>query len=1495
MNSPVSSTLPLRSCLFPLLLCVTSMSLQHVKAQFTFATDNASDGAYSGGLANGNNGGSGFNAWNITYGNSTGTFVGNPSNDGMGTTGIGTTSWGAYASGSSSGWVNATRSLSTAMQVGDSFSFYWAMNWDSGGSGGSKGFDLKNSSGINIFTLVNTSTQTISYQNAGTGTVSGNYGTTPMLVTVNRTSSSEYDLTITRRDTSEGTFSLTISSALDLDRVNFFEGKQSLSNGNQNTYFNNLVNQNSGNYNSGGSRTESRALTGSGDLEVSNSTTLTLTNSGNTFTGSTTITSGTLNLGGGGANGFIGSTSGITNNGALVYDLTSTGTLGMSISGTGSLTKQASGALILSGSNSYTGATTINAGTLEVQNANALGTTAAGTTVSSGAVLKVYNASGISVTGESLSINGTGVGGVGGALLSTGGTNTWTGGITLAGNSRINTDTSGGAGSLTLSGTVGGGANVLFVGPNGAAITISGAISGSGASQDETITSLFKDESGALTLSGANTYTGDTRISAGNLIVASGGSLGSGSDVYIASSGTLTVNASTTVASFQEWGSGNGGVVAVGSGAVLTMNGDGLGNVYQNSISGAGGITVAGSGDTALNLYGSQTYTGATAVSAGKISTGVTLATSGVTVSGGTFETTAADILDNSATVVVSGGTYDLGGDDTVGSLTISSGSLAGSNTLTASTYALQGGTVGANLGAGTVTVTSGTTTLSGTLGAATVNVNSGNLTLGSANRLSDSAAITIGGGTLALGSNNDTVGGFTITSGSLGGTGTLTASTYALQGGTVGANLGAGTVTVSSGTTTLSGTSSSTTINITSGNLTTGSANRISDSAAVTISSGADLALGGSETVGSIAGAGDIALGANTLTAGGLNTSTTLSGVISGSGGLAKDGSGNLTLSGANTYTGTSVINAGTLSIGASDRIANSSALFVASGATFATGGFSETVDKLTGAGSITLGAGTLTTSYGSGSGSFSGVLSGSGGLTLAGAADYNAYFTLSGANTYTGDTTLTGATLILGADNTISSSSALVVSGGRLSASNRNQTFDSITMDDGAILRDGGTLAYNNGATLTGGSVTIRNSGGTLSSGGVTTLGNVTLTYNATTANFNAMVLGGNVVVNAGATTVFENGPAGGQGYVKLGDANRVFDVGAGGNLNMNWLVTSDTLALGSLTKNGSGTLTLNAGNAYAGGTTLNSGTLVIGNASGAGSGTLTQTDGTSIISIATTGTISNAMSLYNLSTTESVTLSGSITVNNATFDVADGDTLTISGGVSGSGGVTKNGTGTLVLEGTNTYTGNTEINAGTLQANSAGALGNSTASDIIVNGGSLLVTANSALNGHDITLAKSATGNASVAGLAFSGTYNGTAGSLTLSENSTIDLGTGSVVIHFASIANLTTYTLDIFNWSGDSVWSGNPGGGTDQFYIDQNLSSSQLSNINFYSGTETSSFISTGFQIIGGSFNQEIIAVPEPETYAVATLLLAWFGVMVLMRKKHPATTRYEPIC
>jgi autotransporter-associated beta strand protein len=201
-------------------------------------------------------------------------------------------------------------------------------------------------------------------------------------------------------------------------------------------------------------------------------------------------------------------------------------------------------------------------------------------------------------------------------------------------------------------------------------------------------------------------------------------------------------------------------------------------------------------------------------------------------------------------------------------------------------------------------------------------------------------------------------------------------------------------------------------------------------------------------------------------------------------------------------------------------------------------------------------------------------------------------------------------------------------------------------------------------------------------------------------------------------------------------------------------------------------------------------------------------------------------------------------------------------------------------LILSGSNSYASATTVNAGTLEAAHANALGGNTT--VQVNGGSLLVTADDAINGKNITLASTANGSAAAAGLAFTGTYNGTAGSLTLSENSTIDLGTGSVALHFSDMVMGFNKTLAIYNWTGTTLWGGGNGDNIDQIYFDTALETNELNRISFYSGLTSSSFLGTAFQLSGGSFNQEIIPVPEPETYAVAVILLLGFGIYALRR-------------
>jgi autotransporter-associated beta strand protein len=192
-----------------------------------------------------------------------------------------------------------------------------------------------------------------------------------------------------------------------------------------------------------------------------------------------------------------------------------------------------------------------------------------------------------------------------------------------------------------------------------------------------------------------------------------------------------------------------------------------------------------------------------------------------------------------------------------------------------------------------------------------------------------------------------------------------------------------------------------------------------------VDVMSSATLNLNGFNVgVGSLAGAGQVVLGAQTLTSGGDGTSSQFDGVISGTGGLTKAGAGIFTLRGTNTYTGATTVSAGTLTNAVNDVIADASAVTVVAGATWNLNNRTETVGSIAGAGSITLGSGTVTAGGDGTSTIFSGGVSGTGSLTKQGAGT----LTLSGTDAYTGATTVNAGTLLVTGSTAAGSAVAVI-----------------------------------------------------------------------------------------------------------------------------------------------------------------------------------------------------------------------------------------------------------------------------------------------------------------------------------------------------------------------------------------------------------------------------------------------------------------------------------
>ena len=251
--------------------------------------------------------------------------------------------------------------------------------------------------------------------------------------------------------------------------------------------------------------------------------------------------------------------------------------------------------------------------------------------------------------------------------------------------------TGGNAGTISGAGTLAGikaptgSEMVIRPSASGDALTISTPI------LDNNASSLTKSGAGTLTLTAANTYTGVTTVAAGTLTVSGSGSLEDTSPVTV-TGGTYNVSASDTV------------------GAVTLKNG-----VIGGSTILTGTSYDVENGTISARLAGSAALVKST--SGQVILSGVNTYDGGTTITGGTLAVTGVGRLSDFGTISISGGaSYELGGPDTVGDLTLIDGTIRGPGALNASFYDVRNGRIDAPLtGSGTFTKsTAGTVTLTG-------------------------------------------------------------------------------------------------------------------------------------------------------------------------------------------------------------------------------------------------------------------------------------------------------------------------------------------------------------------------------------------------------------------------------------------------------------------------------------------------------------------------------------------------------------------------------------------------------------------------------------------------------------------------------------------------------------------------------------------------------------------------------------------------------------
>ncbi len=726
------------------------------------------------------------------------------------------------------------------------------------------------------------------------------------------------------------------------------------------------------------------------------------------------------------------------------------------ISGTGGITKDETSTQILSGANTYTGATLVSGGTLQagVSDAGGLGATTNGA---------FGNKSAVTVNAN--------------AILDIAGFNVGIG--SLAG---------GGASSLVQSS---GGAGTLTTGGDGTSTKFSGVI------QNGTGTlSLIKVGVGTQTLSGANSYTGTTTVNGGTLLagIADGAGIGGTGPGAFGTNSAVTVSAPGTL-DIGGFNVGIGSLAGAGTvqnstatAATLTTGGDGtntnFSGVLQDSTTAGGKLSLFKTGAGNQTLSGTNTYTGLTTIFNGTL----TLAGGSAIQDPSVGTPTAGAIL--IAPNALGAGTLALTSSETIG--TLSDAGAVGPTTV-----ALNGNT----LTLGVANVAGGNTAFAGTItGIGSVVKNSADAFTLTGNTSTYSGGTTLNGGRLNI--NNSSTGGPVggpPTAGPVGvGTLTINASNNAAPGG------------VTIGTTTASGLGQSRTI---SNAVTLNAGFNVAGTAVV------PLPVGGvapASTVDGVAFSGAVTLGAANVTintqggfldlTGKIGQATAGNGLTFTGNTFTQIGSGAATDT-ANTYTGLTRVSSGYVSLDKGGAgVAISGPLQIDAGAlvqgtsrvgangnpnaannqiaptvnvlvngTLDLAGLNQTIATLTGAGTIRLddsvyngaaatAAGTLTVNAGTFNGAIvdSGTANGKGALVKT----TGGTLTLNGASTYTGGTTLNAGTLAVGNTKGLGSGN-LTVNNGTLMTAGGPLIVD---IGNGNININGGTVVALVGGTTPG-----------------------------------------------------------------------------------------------------------------------------------------------------------------------------------------------------------------------------------------------------------------------------------------------------------------------------------------------------------------------------------------------------------------------------------------